>query len=225
MALIAPSIITADFAHLREAMEVIRAAGATVVHVDVRDGHFVPGISVGQPVIARLRKATDLVLDVHLMIERPERYAPQFLDLGVDRLTVHAEATVHLARLISHIRGHGACAGVALNPSTPLNSLSEWLGEIDSLTLLTADPSDENEGFLPRAVEKVHGACDERARRGLDFALQVEGGVGLENWEVLARAGADILVLGSVIFESENPQARLGDMIRRAAGVRASARV
>lgn len=225
MALIAPSILAADFARLAEALEIIKAAGASMVHVDVMDGHFVSDITVGQPVIRSLRKATDLVLDVHLLVERPERYTSDFLQAGADRVCVHTEATPHLHRLVEEIHADGAKVGVALNPATPVDSLVEILGELDFLNILTADPGLEEHPFIPASVTKVRAAAQTRADRRLDFALQVEGGVGVENLEELARAGADILVAGSAIFDRGDPQGRLSEMMRLAAGIRLTSKV
>ena len=224
MALIAPSLFAADFARLGEALEIIKAAGASMVHVDVCDGHFVPGITAGQPVIKSLRRATDLVLDVHLLIERPERYAAEFLELGADRLSVHPEATTNLHRVLEIIRGHGTKAGAALNPSTPVGAVTESLGQIDFLTILTADPSLEEGEFIPASVEKVRAAARLRDERRLNFAIQVEGGITAGHVENLIRAGADILVAGSAIFDNENPKAQLADWIRLAA-TRAEVRI
>ena len=225
MGLVAPSLLAADFARLAEALEIIKAAGASLVHVDIMDGHFTPDITVGQPVIASLRKATDLVLDAHLLIERPERYAAQFADLGADRIAVHVEATPHLHRVLEAIRARGAKAGAALNPGTPISAVTEVLGEIDFLTILTTDPGIEEQAFIPRSVGKVRAAAQARAEGRRDFALQVEGGVSFDNLEELVRAGADILVAGSAIFDNEDPKARLGEMIRLAAEVRQTAKV
>ncbi len=218
MALIAPSILAADFARLGEALEIVKAAGAAMVHVDVMDGHFVPDITVGQPVIASLRKATDLVLDVHLLIERPERYAAEFVDVGADRLSVHPEATPHLHRVLDLIRACGAKVGVALNPATPLEGITDVLGDLDFLTILTADCGLKEQRFIPGMVSKLRAAAQTRAARRLDFAIQVEGGVSLENAENLVRAGADILVAGSAIFSSVDPKGRLGELMRLASG-------
>ncbi len=225
MALVAPSILAADFARLGEALEVIKAAGAPMVHVDVMDGHFVADITVGQPVIASLRKATELVLEVHLLVERPERYAAEFVEAGADRLAVHPEATPHLHRVLELIRAHGAKAGAALDPATPLDAVSEVLADLDFLTILTAECGLEEQGFIPGMVSKVRAAAQARANRRLDFALQVEGGVSKENVEELVRAGADILVAGSAIFNRHDPKARLAEMIRLASGAPLTSRV
>jgi len=196
-----------------------------MVHLDVMDGHFVPDITVGQPVIRSLRKATDLVLDVHLLIERPEKYVGDFLDSGADRVSVHAEATPNLRRVLEEIRSREGKAGVALNPSTPVESLAEVLSEIDFLSVLTADPGLPEGAFIPRAMEKVQAASSLRERRRLDFAIQVEGGIGFDRLEELIGAGADILVAGSAIFNNDDPRARLREMIRRASAARQTSRV
>ena len=220
MALIAPSLLAADFARLGEALEIFKEAGASMIHVDVMDGHFVPEISVGLPVIESLRKATDLPLDVHLLIERPERFAERFVKAGADRLTVHAETTTRLRSVLEQIRGCGAQAGVALNPSTPLELVSEAWGDIDFVDVLTAEPVLREQAFISGAVGKIRAAVLARTERRLDFAIQAEGGIGPQNLEELARAGADILVAGSAIFDSVDPRSRLAEMIRLVAGVR-----
>ena len=215
MVLIAPSLLAADLARLGEALHLIKEAGASMVHVDVMDGHFVPDISVGQPVIKSLRKASDLVFDLHLLIERPERYIPEFVEMGADRLAVHAEATPNLHKALGVIRAGGAKAGVALNPSTAVESVSDALEEVDYLLLLSADLGFASSPFLPRTLAKVETAGALRRTRRLDFAIQVEGSIGQEQIEPLGQAGADILVVGSDIFQKD-PKARLAEMMRRA---------
>jgi len=218
MGLIAPAILSANFAFLADSLEMIKAAGASMVHVDVMDGHFAPDITVGQPVIASLRRATDLVLDVHLLIERPERFVAEFAEAGADRIAVHPEATAHLHRVIDTIRDCGAKAGAALEPATPPEALSEVVGELDFVTILAADPGSEKKPCIRAAADKLRAAARARQDRRLDFTLQVEGGVVSENLEELVRAGADILVVGSAIFQSSDPKARLVELMRLAAG-------
>ncbi len=220
MALISPSLLAADFARLGEALQRIKEAGASMVHVDVMDGHFVPDLSVGQPVIRSLRKATDLVLDIHLLVERPERFVADFLDAGADRLAVQVESTLHLPQLLGLIRARGAKAGVALNPATPIEAVSEVLGDIDFLTLMTSEPllNASSQDYRPRTVVKLQQAYRAREEGRHNFALQVEGGgVGFENLDELVSAGADILVVGSDIFQDGDPRARLQKMMRLAA--------
>ena len=220
MALIAPSLLAADFSRLGEALRKIKDAGAGMVHVEVMDGHFVEDISVGQPVVRSLRKATDLTLDLHLLIERPERYVAEFLAAGADRVAVHIEATTRLHQVLEAIRKQGVKAGVALNPSTPVDSVVDLVGEFDYLSILCFDPGLSERAFIPRSLDKVHAAVTLRGQRAGDFVIQAEGGLRLEHMEELARAGADILVAGSAIFNSEDPTARLGEMMRLVSGAR-----
>ena len=195
-----------------------------MVHVDVMDGHFVPEISLGQPVVRSIRKATDLVLDVHLLMERPERYIAEFAEMGADRMAIHAESTPHLHKTLGMIRAGGAKAGLALNPCTAVESVSDALDQIDYLLILSADVGFGDSPFLPATLGKIQTACALRRERRLDFAIQAEGGIGEEQIEALAQAGADILVAGSDIF-SKDPQTRLEGTIRRAASARQVSRV
>jgi ribulose-phosphate 3-epimerase len=214
MALIAPSLMAADFARLGEVLRTIEAAGAPMFHVEVMDGHFVEDISVGQPVVQRLRQATTLVLDLHLLIERPERYVAEFLGLGADRLSVHLEATTRLHQILKQIRKQGVKAGIALNPGTPLETVVDLVGEFDYLSILSCDPGLSEGTFIPGSVDKVQAAAALRDARGASFDIEVEGGIRFEHVELLTRAGADILVAGSAIFKNEDPKARLGEMMR-----------
>jgi len=225
MALIAPSLLAADFARLGEALRTIKDAGAGMVHVDVMDGHFVEDISVGQPVVRSLRKATDLILDLHLLIERPERYVGEFLAAGADRIAVHFEATTRLHHAVEMIRKQGVKAGIALNPSTPVDSIVDLVGEFDYLSILSADPGLSERTFIPRSREKVRAAASLREGRGADFVIQVEGGIRVEHLQELAQAGADILVAGSAIFNSEDPKARLGEMLQLVSGAPRTSKV
>lgn len=223
MALVAPSLLAADFGRLGEALEIIKRAGAPIVHIDVMDGHFAPDISVGQPVIRSLRRATNLVLDVHLLIERPERFVAEFADAGADRIAVHVESTHHLLKVLAIIRAHGAKAGVALSPATPIPMLKDLMGDIEFLNVLTAEPKLNEDVFHSSLVDKVRQAAQARGRQ--QFDIQVEGGVGFEHVPELVRAGADILVAGSAIFHNGNSGAKLSEMIRLAAGTRQTSTV
>jgi len=214
MALIAPSLLAADLTRLGEVLRTLEAAGAPMFHVEVMDGHFVEDISVGQPVVQSLRQATDLVLDLHLLIERPERYVPEFLKLGADRLSVHLEATTRLHQVLEQIRKQGVKAGIALNPGTSLEAIVDLVGEFDYLSILSCDPGLSERDFIPRSVKKVQAAAALRDARGAHFDIQVEGGIRFDHVELLTRAGADILVVGSTIFNNEDPKARLGEMMR-----------
>ncbi len=224
MAMIAPALLSANFASWADSLEMAKLAGAAMLHVDVMDGHFAPEITIGQPVIASLRRATDLVLDIHLLIERPERFVGEFVATGAERISIHPESTCHLRRVLEFIRARRARAGIALNTVTPLESLEEVLGDFDFLTILSADLG-VDDLFLPQSVAKVARASRMRADRHLDFAIQVEGGLGPEHVEDLVRAGADILVVGSAIFHSADPRTRLVDLIRQAASARSISKV
>jgi ribulose-phosphate 3-epimerase len=224
MALIAPALLAADFARLGEALRTVEAAGCRMIHIDVADGHFTGDVTVGQPVVESIRKATRLELDLHLLIERPERYVQEFVHAGANRLAVHPESTPHLYRTLKVIRRSGARAGVALGPGIPLDSLSDVLRDFDFLNILTADPdhgpglaSSEAEPELIRTqLDKVGQAFKLRERLGLSFELQVDGGLKRENIEDVISIGADILVCGFDIFHSQDPLARLTDLTRAA---------
>lgn len=194
----------------------MKAAGAPMIHLDVVDGHFVPGITAGQPVIKSIRRATDLILDVHLLVERPERYAAEFVAAGADRISVHPESTTNLHRVLEIIRAAGAKAGAALNPSTPVNMVGDVIGQIDFLTVLTADPGLPEQPFIAGSFDKIRAAAHMRDERRLKFAIQVEGGLTFDRVESVIRAGADILVAGSAIFDNESPKAQLADWIHLA---------
>ena len=224
MALVAPALLSADFARLGEALGIIKAAGASMVHVDVMDGHFTPDLTVGQPVIRSLRRATDLALDVRLAIERPERYVGEFIEAGADRIAIHPESTARLGLVLQLIRARRAKAGVALNTATRVESVTEVLEDVDFVTILSAH-SGVDDPFVPRSAGKISSCSQIRANRRLDFAIQVEGGVGFDNIEELIQAGADILVTGSAIFDSGNPKDRLTQMIRLASEMRQTSRV
>jgi ribulose-phosphate 3-epimerase len=197
-----------------------------MVHVDIGDGHFTRDVTVGQPVIESIRKATRLELDLHLLIERPERYVAEFVQAGADRLAIHPESTPHVYHTLKLIRGSGARAGVVLGPGTPLSSVSDVLRYVDFLNIVTADPawgpdsaagSKERE-LIPAQLDKLDQAFELRKQLGLHFELQVEGGLRRQNIEQVTRAGADILVGGFDIFDSQDPLATLKDLVRAGSG-------
>jgi ribulose-phosphate 3-epimerase len=218
MPLISPSIVAADWARLGEAISVMESAGASAVHVDVMDGHFVPVISVGQPVVASLRKATRLPIEVHLLIERPERFVGDFLKAGADRLAIHCEATNQLPETLKRIRSSGAQAGVAVLEATPLDAVAEVLGDIDFLTILCGAPAIQEPAAIvaARSLDKIRQASNLRAVRRLSFAIEAEGGLGADSADPMAAVGADILVAGSDIFRSADPRRHLEEMVRAA---------
>ncbi len=204
---IAPSILAANFAKLGEDVRVVEEAGADIIHVDIMDGHFVPNISLGIPVVASLRKATRLPLDVHLMIEQPEFYIEDFIRAGGNRILVHQEATVHLDRALAMIRELGAEAGAAINPATPVTMLSEVLDKVDTVLVMTVNPGFGGQKFISNTYEKIRQLNQMRARYNASFRIEVDGGVDLENTAELARAGANTFVAGTSIFHTADPAA------------------
>jgi ribulose-phosphate 3-epimerase len=209
---IAPSILAANFASLAEEIRAVERGGAAMLHVDVMDGHFVPNISIGVPVVESLRKATQLTLDVHLMIENPERYIEAFAEAGADMISVHQEATHHLDRVLSSIRDHGRQAGAVINPATPVAMLSEVLGKVDYVLVMSVNPGFGGQTFLPEALEKIRQLKEIRARYHHAFRIEVDGGIGPENVVQAVRAGAEILVAGTSVFHTPDPAAAVRKM-------------
>jgi ribulose-phosphate 3-epimerase len=202
---IAPSILAANFARLGDEIRMVEQAGAEVIHVDVMDGHFVPNISIGIPVVESLRKATRLPLDVHLMIERPEEYIERFVRAGATRVLVHEEATVHLDRALAMIREHGAEAGAVINPATPVVMLGEVLDKVDTVLVMSVNPGFGGQKFIRGAMEKIRQLNQWRTRYNASFRIEVDGGVDLGNIAELAQAGANTFVAGSSIFHASDP--------------------
>jgi ribulose-phosphate 3-epimerase len=204
---IAPSILAANFASLGEEIRAVEQGGAAMLHVDVMDGHFVPNISIGVPVVASLRKATRLALDVHLMIENPDRYVEAFAEAGADMISVHQEATPHLDRVLTQIRELGREAGAVINPATPTAALSEVLDKVSYVLVMSVNPGFGGQAFIPGALEKIRQLKEIRARYNYGFRIEVDGGVGPENVVQVVRAGAEILVAGTSIFHTSDPAA------------------
>jgi ribulose-phosphate 3-epimerase len=213
---IAPSILAADFASLGEAVRAVERAGVSILHVDVMDGHFVPTISIGVPVVASLRQATRLCLDVHLMIENPERHIEQFAAAGADMISVHQEATPHLDRALAMIRERGCRAGAVVNPSTPVALLSEVLGKVDHVLIMSVNPGYGGQAFIPEATEKIRRLREMRDRSHYDFRIEVDGGIGPDNVSEVVRAGAQILVAGTSVFRTPDPEAAVHAMMNQA---------
>lgn len=205
--ILAPSILSADFGHLSDAIARAERGGAGVVHVDVMDGHFVPNLTVGPPVVAAIRRSSALPIDVHLMIENADRYLDAFIDAGASWISVHVEAMDHLQRAVAHLKGRGVRAGVALNPSTPLGSLEEILPEIDYVLVMSVNPGFGGQSFLPGSLEKIRRLAGQIRQRALPVHIEVDGGVDVGNARALAEAGAEILVAGSAVFGKGDPEA------------------
>ena len=202
---ILPSILSADFARLGEQVASLEQAGCRVLHVDIMDGHFVPNLTIGPPVVASLRKATPLTLDVHLMITDPDRYAPLFIEAGANHVSVHQEACPNLDRTLKMIQGLGALAGVVINPATPVATLDEVLGFVDYVLVMSVNPGFGGQKFIPYTLDKVRQLAAKRRERSLHFAIEIDGGVTLENVGEMVKAGVDWVVAGSAIFGAGNP--------------------
>ena len=199
---ILPSLLAADFARLGEQIATVEQAGATMLHVDIMDGHFVPNLTMGPPVVACIRKATKLKLDLHLMITDPDRYAPIFIEAGADQISVHPEACSHLHRTLRMIQSEGALAGVVVNPATPVGTLEEVLDVADYVLVMSVNPGFGGQKFIPAALNKIRALDLARRRAGLAFRIEIDGGVDLENVADVARAGCDWVVTGSSIFHT-----------------------
>jgi ribulose-phosphate 3-epimerase len=205
--ILAPSILAADFGHLAQEIAGAERGGAGVIHVDVMDGHFVPNLTVGPPVVASVRKTTSLPIDVHLMIENADRYVDAFIDAGANWISVHVEALPHLQRTVAHLRGRGVRPGVVLNPATPLGSLEEILPEVDYVLVMSVNPGFGGQRFLPASLEKIRRLAWTLRERRLETQIEVDGGVDVGNSRTLVEAGAEILVAGSAVFGGGDPEA------------------
>ena len=218
---IAPSLLSADFARLADALAVAERGGADLVHVDVMDGHFVPNLTIGPPVVEALKRATRLPLDVHLMIESPEETLEKYLAAGADWISVHVEATRHLQRCLSMIRRGGARAGAAVNPGTPVSALAAAWGDLDFAVVMSVNPGWGGQEFLPSSVAKVRRAREKALAESSRVAIEVDGGVGEANAAELVEAGAEILVAGTAVYGQDDPESAI-ERLRAAArgGVR-----
>lgn len=202
---IAPSILSADFARLGDAIAAVEEGGAEIVHLDVMDGHFVPNITIGPPVVKALRKETKLIFDCHLMIDAPQRYIPDFLSAGADMISVHIEADPHLHRALSQIREGGAKAGIAINPATPIESVADALPYCDYVLVMTVNPGFGGQKFIAGAVPRIRRLREMIRGDGLDVVIEVDGGVDRHTAPEVVVAGAEILVAGSAIFGQPDP--------------------
>ncbi len=214
---IAPSILSADFANLGNDIAAVERAGADYIHVDVMDGHFVPNITIGAPVVQALRKVTRLPLDVHLMIEEPDRYIPDFAAAGADIITVHQEAVAHMHRTVQLIHGLGKKAGVSINPATPAGMLEVIVAEVDLILVMSVNPGFGGQSFIPSALDKIAALRAMIDASGREVELEVDGGVKADNIAAIAAAGAEVFVAGSAVFNAPDYAAAIATLRSNAA--------
>jgi len=210
---IAPSILSANFAALGEEIRKVEDGGAYALHVDVMDGHFVPNITIGPPVVRSIRKVTSLPLDVHLMISDPDKFIPDFVEAGAAMLTVHAEATVHLDRTLNFIRSHKVLAGVSINPATPVSAIEHALGVADILLVMSVNPGFGGQQFIPYTVEKIWRARQIIEERNYRCVIEVDGGIDTPTVPAVVKAGAELLVSGSAIFHAPDPGRKIKELL------------
>ena len=216
MAEILPSILSADFARLGEQVASVEAAGCRMLHVDIMDGHFVPNLTIGPPVVKSLRRVTHLRLDVHLMITDPDRYAPLFIEAGANQISVHQEVCPHLDRTLRMIQGEGAKAGIVINPSTPVSTLEDVISVADYVLVMSVNPGFGGQKFIPYALDKVRKLVTMRRDRGLSFSIEIDGGVTQDNIGEVVRAGVDWVVAGSSVYGAGHPSEAFRDLQREA---------
>jgi ribulose-phosphate 3-epimerase len=213
---LAPSILSADFARLAEQVQAAGEGGASLLHVDVMDGHFVPNITIGPPVVKSLRKVTELPLDCHLMIENPDQFIPSFADAGADWISVHQEECIHLNRTLDLIKSHGCRAGVVINPATPVTTLTEVLDIVDFVLVMSVNPGFGGQKFIPGSLHKIARLAALRAERNLGFRIEVDGGVALDTVQQVVRSGAEVLVAGNAVFGTGDPKSNAQKMLKAA---------
>lgn len=212
---IAPSILSADFTRLGEAIDSVRSGGAKILHVDVMDGHFVPNITIGLPVVRSIRKVTDMTIDTHLMIEAPGRYAVEFVKAGADMVSVHVEADAHLQRTLTAVKDAGAKAGIAINPATSLEALTEGLPYADFVLLMSVNPGFGGQTFIPTMLDKLRRLKEMIKARGLSTQIEIDGGIDQSNIDEIVDAGANIIVAGSAVFSGGDPESAVSGLLQK----------
>jgi ribulose-phosphate 3-epimerase len=214
---LAPSILSADFARLGDQVRAAGDGGGSVIHVDIMDGHFVPNLTLGPPVVKSLRKVTALPLDCHLMIENPDEFIPAFAEAGADWISVHQEVCRHLDRTLHLIQSHDCRAGVVINPATPVDAIEEVLGIVDYVLVMSVNPGFGGQKFIPSTLHKMRRLAEIRESRGLNYRIEVDGGVALDTVADVVRAGAEILVAGNAVFGNGDPSKNARELLKAAA--------
>lgn len=214
---IAPSILSADFSKLEQEIKKVEVAGVGYIHVDVMDGHFVPNITIGVPVVKSIKKITSLPLDVHLMIEEPEKYVDSFIEAGSDIVTIHVEASRHPERLLRYIRSKGVKAGISLNPATDLSTINYLYGAFDLILIMTVNPGFGGQKLIAPALDKVRELKKIKKEKGFNFIIEVDGGVNEDNIDVYTKAGAELVVAGNAVFGSKDPAGAIKNLLKKGA--------
>jgi ribulose-phosphate 3-epimerase len=209
MVRVAPSILSADFSKLGEAVQLAERAGADLIHVDIMDGHFVPNLTLGPQLVAAIRRETGLPIDVHLMVERPREFVPLFHEAGADWISIHVEATAHLNKDLNLIRSLGRKAGAALNPATPVGALEEVMDDLDYILIMSVNPGWGGQSFIPSCLDKIRRLHDWIRGEGRVIPIEVDGGIKLDNAAEIIQAGMDVIVAGSAVFASPDPAAAI----------------
>jgi ribulose-phosphate 3-epimerase len=213
---LAPSILASDFAHLADQVERATAGGAAVIHVDIMDGHFVPNLTMGPPLVKSLRQATRLPLDCHLMIDNPDQFIPEFAEAGADWISVHQEACPHLNRTLHLIKQHNCRAGVVINPATPVDTLCEVLDIVDYVLVMSVNPGFGGQKFIPGTLHKMRRLTEIRSERGYQYRIEVDGGIAMDTVAQVVQAGAEILVAGNAVFGKGDAKANAEALLEAA---------
>ena len=213
MVIVSPSILSADFSRLEEEIKAVEKAGAEWLHIDVMDGHFVPNITIGPPVVKSIRKVTDMFFDVHLMIENPDKYVKPFADAGADGITFHIESNADPMRTIEMIKNVGCKAGISLNPPTPIDRIKDLISHVDLVLVMSVNPGFSGQKFIPDVVQKIEWLRKQIDKNNYKILIEVDGGVNKETGEIAKKAGADVLVAGNFVFKNESYEQAIKDLI------------